>query len=110
MDIDLLTKFNRGLCLSLIDTNVIEAIRMYREYSSYLHNNDGEEACKKELLAVRAAFLKKLIDFVELEENKTKTGDLIACYQELIVAFPKNEEICQQPSKNSSNLHNVLSA
>ena len=74
MDIDLLTKFNRGLCLSLIDTNVIEAIRMYREYSSYLHNNDGEEACKKELLTVRAAFLKKLIDFVELEENKTKTG------------------------------------
>ena len=93
MDIDLLTKFNRGLCLSLIDTNVIEAIRMYREYSSYLHNNDGEEACKKELLAVRAAFLKKLIDFVELEENKTKTGDLIACYQELIVAFPKNEDL-----------------
>lgn len=93
MDIDLLTKFNRGLCLSLIGTNVIEAIRMYREYSSYLHNNDGEEACKKELLAVRAAFLKKLIDFVELEENKTKTGDLIACYQELIVAFPKNEDL-----------------
>lgn len=93
MDIDLLTKFNRGLCLSLIDTNVIEAIRMYREYSSYLHNNDGEEACKKELLTVRAAFLKKLIDFVELEENKTKTGDLIACYQELIVAFPKNEDL-----------------
>lgn len=93
MDIDLLTKFNRGLCLSLIDTNVIEAIRMYREYSSYLHNNDGEEACKKELLAVRAAFLKKLIDFVELEENKAKTGDLIACYQELIVAFPKNEDL-----------------
>ena len=93
MDIDLLTKFNRGLCLSLIDTNVIEAIRMYREYSSYLHNNDGEEACKKELFAVRAAFLKKLIDFVELEENKTKTGDLIACYQELIVAFPKNEDL-----------------
>lgn len=93
MDIDLLTKFNRGLCLSLINTNVIEAIRMYREYSSYLHNNDGEEACKKELLAVRAAFLKKLIDFVELEENKTKTGDLIACYQELIVAFPKNEDL-----------------
>ncbi len=93
MDIDLLTKFNRGLCLSLIGTNVIEAIRMYREYSSYLHNNDGEEACKKELLTVRAAFLKKLIDFVELEENKTKTGDLIACYQELIVAFPKNEDL-----------------
>lgn len=93
MDIDLLTKFNRGLCLSLIDTNVIEAIRMYREYSSYLHNNNGEEACKKELLTVRAAFLKKLIDFVELEENKTKTGDLIACYQELIVAFPKNEDL-----------------
>lgn len=93
MDIDLLTKFNRGLCLSLIDTNVIEAIRMYREYSSYLHNNDGEEACKKELLTVRAAFLKKLIDFVELEEDKTKTGDLIACYQELIVAFPKNEDL-----------------
>ena len=93
MDIDLLTKFNRGLCLSLSDTNDIEAISMYREYSSYLHNNDGEEACKKELLAVRAAFLKKLIDFVELEENKTKTGDLIACYQELIVAFPKNEDL-----------------
>ena len=90
MDIDLLTKFNRGLCLSLINNDVVEAIRMYREYTSYLHSKSNEESFKNELITTRNAFLKKIAAFVEDEQNKAKTGDLIACYQELIVAFPKN--------------------
>ena len=93
MVIDLLTKFNRGLCLSLIDSNVVEAIRMYREYTSYLHSKDNEETYKNELIKTRNAFLKKLAFYAENEENKAKTGDLIACYQELIVAFPKNHTL-----------------
>ena len=92
MDIDLLTKFNRGLCLSLVDNNVVEAIRMYREYTSYLHSKNDNEAYKNELILTRNAFLKKITEFSEDEKNKNKTGDLIACYQELIVAFP-NEPV-----------------
>lgn len=88
LELDLLTKFNRGLCLSLIDTNVVEAIRMYREYTSYLHSKDNEESFKNELIAVRVAFLNKLAKFIEDDKNKDKNGDLIACYQELIAAFP----------------------
>lgn len=92
MDIDLLTKFNRGLCLSLVDNNVVEAVRMYREYTSYLHSKNDNEAYKNELILTRNAFLKKITKFSEDEKNKNKTGDLIACYQELIVAFP-NEPV-----------------
>ena len=88
LELDLLTKFNRGLCLSLIDTNVVEAIRMYREYTSYLHSKDNEESFKNELIAVRVAFLNKLAKFIEDDKNKDKNGDLIACYHELIAAFP----------------------
>ena len=53
----------------------------------------AKKPAKKSFWRLERLFLKKLIDFVELEENKTKTGDLIACYQELIVAFPKNEDL-----------------
>lgn len=87
-ELDLSTKFNRGLCLSLIDTNVVEAIRMYREYTSYLYANDKAESYKKELIAVRVAFLNKLSEFINDNKNKDKTYELIAAYQELITAFP----------------------
>lgn len=90
MEIDLLTKFNRGLILSLVDKNVYEALQMYRQYTSYLHSNDTNPEVKNELQKVRNEFLKKLLDFVSDEKNKDKTTDLISAYQELIVAYPND--------------------
>ena len=52
----------------------------------------GRPVTKNELILTRNAFLKKITEFSEDEKNKNKTGDLIACYQELIVAFP-NEPV-----------------
>ncbi len=83
---DLLTKFNRGLIISLVDKNVYEAIQTFRQYSSYLHSKAGEEY-EQELLISREAFFNKLIQFVQNKENENKTYELIAAYQELIAAF-----------------------
>lgn len=87
-ELDLMTKFNRGLILSLADKNVYEAVQTYRQYTSYLHSNDTKEEFKQELIKTRVAFLSKLVDFIENKDNQDKTGDLIAAFQELITAFP----------------------
>lgn len=97
MQLNTLVKFNRGIILALVDENVYEAIRMYREYISLLTSEDNEEY-KKELTSVRFAFIDKLFNFVSDKENHKKTKDIISAYQELISAFPDNWRILQDCS------------
>ncbi|MCD8024201.1 MAG: hypothetical protein LUE64_01555, partial [Candidatus Gastranaerophilales bacterium] len=85
----LYTKFNRGLVLALVDKNVYEAVQTYRSYIAYLKENNLEN----ELITTRNAFLNKLVDFAKNPENVEKISELIPAYQELMVAFPDNDDI-----------------
>lgn len=93
MELDVLSKFNRGLILSLAGENVYDAVVLYREYVSFLSSLENKEEAKKELAKINSAFLGSLIEFVKDKKNENKTKDLICAYQELLSAFNKNLEL-----------------
>ncbi len=93
--IDLMTKFNRGLILALVEKNIFEAVQTYRQYIQYLKTGGYDE----ELKLTKEVFMKKLLDFVEDKKNEDKLDMLIPAYQELINEYPDDYKFLFDCSK-----------
>lgn len=88
--VDVFTKFNRALAVTLLETSPMQAIQLYREYLAYLDAHLGENGVRCEIQNTKILVANKLNEIIYEKKLNLDNSFLIIAYQELLGQFPRN--------------------